>query len=153
MKLILRCFLEKSPSLDFEETVDELCATLFNDTDVDQSGDISFQELFDGFKRNEHLFKILSLRFESLFIETIKEILFLIIFLSTSTWIQPKRAAIGQCQNHTMTAWSYLRNNIGLVFFWSLYTMICILICINVFYKYVGIQKAHFLVVIARLNG
>ncbi len=62
MKLLLRCFLEKSPSLDFEETLTELTTTLFKETDVDQSGDISLEELTDAFRRNEHLFKVLSLR-------------------------------------------------------------------------------------------
>ena len=62
MKLLLRCFLEESPSLDMEETLAELTATLFQETDIDQSGDISFEELADALRRNEHLFKILSLR-------------------------------------------------------------------------------------------
>ena len=62
MKLLLRCFLEQSPSLDLEETLAELTATLFQETDIDQSGDISFEELSQAFKRNEHLFKVLSLR-------------------------------------------------------------------------------------------
>jgi Ca2+-binding EF-hand superfamily protein len=62
MKLLLRCFLEESPSLDMEETLAELTATLFQETDIDQSGDISFEELADALKRNEHLFKVLSLR-------------------------------------------------------------------------------------------
>lgn len=64
MKLLFRCFLEQSPSLDLEETLDELTATLFKETDVDQSGDISLEELTNALKRNEHLFKVLSLRFE-----------------------------------------------------------------------------------------
>ena len=63
MKLLLRCFLEQSPSLDLEETLVELAATLFKETDVDQSGDISLEELTNALKRNEHLFKVLSLRF------------------------------------------------------------------------------------------
>lgn len=64
MKLVFRCFLEQSPSLDLEETLDELTATLFKETDVDQSGDISLEELTNALKRNEHLFKVLSLRLE-----------------------------------------------------------------------------------------
>ena len=62
MKLLLRCFLEQSPSLDMEETLAELTATLFHETDVDQSGDISLEELSNALQRNEHLFKVLSLR-------------------------------------------------------------------------------------------
>jgi hypothetical protein len=64
MKLLLRCFLEQSPSLDIEETLAELTASLFKETDVDQSGDISLDELVNAFKRNDHLFKVLSLRFD-----------------------------------------------------------------------------------------
>jgi hypothetical protein len=45
MKLLLRCFLEQSPSLDSEERVTELTTTLFKETDVDRSGDISIDEL------------------------------------------------------------------------------------------------------------
>jgi Ca2+-binding EF-hand superfamily protein len=63
MKLLLRCFLEASPSLDMEETLAELTATLFQETDVDQSGNISFDELANALRRNEHLFKVLSLRY------------------------------------------------------------------------------------------
>jgi len=72
MKLLLRCFLEQSPSLDLEETLVELTATLFKETDVDRSGDISLEELTSAFRRNEHLFKVLSLRL------TKKELLFLV---------------------------------------------------------------------------
>ena len=45
-----------------EEMLAELTATLFQETDVDQSGDISFDELSNALRQNEHLFKILSLR-------------------------------------------------------------------------------------------
>lgn len=62
MKLLLRCFLEQSPSLDMEETLAELTATLFQETDIDHSGDVSLEELSNAFRRNEHLFKVLSLR-------------------------------------------------------------------------------------------
>jgi hypothetical protein len=68
MKLLLRCFLEQSPSLDLEETLAELTTTLFKETDVDRSGDISLEELLNAFRRNEHLLKVLSLRLKSKFI-------------------------------------------------------------------------------------
>ncbi len=74
MKLLIRCFLEQSPSLDLEETLAELTATLFKETDVDRSGDISLEEFASAFRRNEHLFKVLSLRL------TKKELLFLFFF-------------------------------------------------------------------------
>lgn len=46
----------------------ELSATLFKETDIDRSGDISLTELCEGFRRNEHLFKVLSLRFDNGFL-------------------------------------------------------------------------------------
>lgn len=41
----------------------------------------------------------------------------------------------------------------GIVFFWAFYSVICLCICINVFRVYIGGQRAHYLVVIARING
>ncbi|CAF1166761.1 unnamed protein product [Adineta ricciae] len=133
MKLLLRCFLEESPSLDMEETLAELTATLFQETDIDQSGDISFEELADALRRNEHLFKVLS--------------------LSTSSWIRPKPVSLCKCHKRSSTVRAWIRNNIGLIFFWSLYSFICTCICIDVLHVYVGQQRAHFFIVIARLNG
>ncbi|CAF1293744.1 unnamed protein product [Adineta ricciae] len=133
MKLLLRCFLEQSPSLDLEETLAELTASLFQETDVDGSGDISLEELTSAFNRNEHLFKVLS--------------------LSTTSWIQPKPASISKSHKRSLTIRSWIRNNIDLVFFWSLYLIICLCICINVFRIYLIQQQAHFLVIIARING
>ncbi|CAF2124187.1 unnamed protein product [Rotaria magnacalcarata] len=133
MKLLFRCFLEQSPSLDMEETLAELTATLFQATDVDQSGDISFDELSNALRRNEHLFKVLS--------------------LSTSSWIRPKSTSISKCQRHSSTLRTWIRNNIDLIFFWSLYSFICTCICVDVLHFYVGQQHAHFFIVIARLNG
>ena len=46
-----------------------------------------------------------------------------------------------------------MRNNTGLVFFWSIYSLICLGLCINVLRIYVGYQRAHVLVVIARICG
>ncbi|CAF1066670.1 unnamed protein product [Adineta steineri] len=133
MKLLLRCFLEQSPSLDLEETLAELTATLFKETDVDRSGDISLEELTSAFRRNEHLFKVLS--------------------LSTHSWIQPKPVSISKNYKRSLTIRSWIRNNIGLVFFWSLYLFICFCISINVIRVYLIQQQAHFLIIIARING
>lgn len=150
MKLILRCFLDQSPSLDLEETLAELTATLFQETDVDQSGDITLDELTSAFRRNEHLFKVLSLRF----VDVVSiSIVWRPRSSSTSSWIQPRPASVSKYFKHTLTLRSQIRNNIGLVFFWSLYLFICIGISINVLYTYIGQQSAHFLVVIARVNG
>ncbi|CAF3560809.1 unnamed protein product [Adineta steineri] len=133
MKLLLRCFLEESPSLDMEETLAELTATLFQETDIDQSGDINFDELSNALKRNEHLFKVLS--------------------ISTSSWIRPKPVSISKYHKRSSTVRAWIRNNIGLIFFWSLYSFICTCICVDVIHLYVGQQRVHFLIVIARLNG
>lgn len=54
---------------------------------------------------------------------------------------------------HSLTARAYIRNNLGLFVFWSLYIFFCLCICINVLHVYVAQQHAHFLIVIARLNG
>ncbi|CAF1117807.1 unnamed protein product [Rotaria sp. Silwood1] len=133
MKLLFRCFLEQSPSLDMEETLAELTATLFQETDVDHSGDISFDELSNALRQNEHLFKVLS--------------------LSTSSWIRPKSVSISKYHRHSSTVRAWIRNNIDLIFFWSLYSFLCTCICINVLHFYIGQQHAHFLIIIARLNG
>lgn len=133
MKLLLRCFLEQSPSLDMEETLAELTATLFQQTDIDQSGDINFEELSQAFKRNEHLFKVLS--------------------LSTSSWIRPKPTVANKCYRRPSTVRAWIRNHIDLLFFWSLYSFICTCICADVLHHYVGQQHAHIFIVIARLNG
>ena len=151
MKLLLRCFLEESPSLDLEETLAELTASLFKETDVDQSGDISLEELSNAFRRNEHLFKVLSLRLKKSDLKS--KCLFLIFYYSTTSWIQPKLASFSKNHKRTLTIRSWMRNNIGLVFFWSVYLFICICILINVLRVYIGQQHAHFLIVIARING
>jgi hypothetical protein len=75
------------------------------------------------------------------------------ISYSTSSWIQPKPTSISKSYKRTLTIRSWVRNNIGLIFFWSLYLFICACICINVLRIYIGQQHDHFLVVIARING
>jgi hypothetical protein len=72
---------------------------------------------------------------------------------STSSWIQPKRASISNYRQHSLTIRSHIRNHIGLIFFWSLYLLVCLAISINVINIYLIQQQAHFLVVIARING
>ncbi|CAF1370297.1 unnamed protein product, partial [Didymodactylos carnosus] len=131
MKLLLQCFLEQSPSLDLNETVAELTATLFKETDVDQSGDINLEELSAAFQRNQHLFKVLS--------------------LNTSSWIRPKPAVLGRPHKHSSTLRSWIRNNIGLLIFWTLYILICGCICIDTLVYYIK-QQQHFFIIIARLN-
>ena len=72
---------------------------------------------------------------------------------SASSWIRPKPAAITKCHKSSMTVRAWTRNNIDLIFFWSLYTFICLGICVNTLHLYVTEQRAHFFIVIARLNG
>ena len=79
--------------------------------------------------------------------------MFFIFYYSTTSWIQPKLASISKSCKRSLTIRSWMRNNIGLVFFWSLYLFISLCICINVLRVYVGQQHAHFLIVISRLNG
>ncbi|CAM4881287.1 unnamed protein product [Rotaria socialis] len=71
----------------------------------------------------------------------------------TSSWIRPKSTSISKCQRHSSTLRAWIRNNIDLIFFWSLYSFICTCICVDVLHFYVGQQHAHFFIVIARLNG
>lgn len=61
LRMMLRCCLEESPSLDLEETVDDLSALLFKHLDKDDSGDISIDELKSAFKEHYDLYKSLSL--------------------------------------------------------------------------------------------
>ena len=75
------------------------------------------------------------------------------IFCSMSSWIQPKPMCTRKICKRSLTIRSWIRNNVGIVFFWAFYTFICLCICINVFRVYIGGQRAHYLVVIARING
>jgi Ca2+-binding EF-hand superfamily protein len=61
LKMMLRCCLEDSPSLDLEETVDDLSSLLFKNLVKDDSADISFDELKMAFKEHYDLYKSLSL--------------------------------------------------------------------------------------------
>jgi hypothetical protein len=82
-----------------------------------------------------------------------KKNFFFIIDFSTSSWIQPKPKSISKSCKRSLTIRSWIRNNTSLVFFWSLYSFICLCICTHVFRIYIGQQHAHFLVIIARING
>ena len=70
LRMLLKCCLEESPSLDIEEAVDDLTTALFRNTDSDCSGDITLAELKEAFRRHDSLFKTLT--------------------VSTSVWIKPK---------------------------------------------------------------
>jgi hypothetical protein len=157
MKLFIRCCLEQSPSLDMEETVAELTASLFEQTNIDRSNDITLDELFNAFQSNEHLFNILSLRCFVHRVEqhTIVEFVFMrfVDILSVNSWIQPKPIAIRTCQENSSTVRSWLRNHVDLIFFWSIYFLVCIIIAVDILHVYVKQHRAHSFVVIARING
>lgn len=70
MKMMLKCCLEETPSMDKDEAIDDLAAVLFKDCDADDSGTVSLEELRSALKRNDALFKALS--------------------VCTSIWIKPK---------------------------------------------------------------
>ena len=72
---------------------------------------------------------------------------------STSSWIQPKPTSLSKTYKRSLTVRSWIRNHIDLVLFWSSYLFICLCICINVLRVYLFQQHAHFLIIIARING
>jgi Ca2+-binding EF-hand superfamily protein/predicted ferric reductase len=116
LRMMLKCCLEESPSLEIEETVDDLASVLFKDIDKDDSGDITLAELKQAFKQNEALFKSLS--------------------VCTSIWIKPKfinkigkRSLFGQIKD-------FIVNKKALVFFWGIYTIISLLCIGAAYYNY-----------------
>jgi Ca2+-binding EF-hand superfamily protein len=70
MRMMLKCCLADSPSLDTNETIEDLTAILFKEHDHDKSGNISLEELKNAFKKHDTIFKTLT--------------------VSTSIWIKPK---------------------------------------------------------------
>ncbi len=70
MRMMLKCCLADSPSLDMNETIEDLTAILFKAHDRDCSGNISLDELKHAFAKHESIFKTLT--------------------VSTSIWIKPK---------------------------------------------------------------
>ena len=129
MRMLLKCCMEDTPSLDKEETVDDLAAALFRDTDTDESGEISLEELKSAFKRHESLFKTLS--------------------VTTSIWIKPKFI------NKQKKKW-YIRlkekilNNSDTVIFWTCYGIIHFLCALSAFLSY---RKENIYVITARIFG
>ncbi len=82
-----------------------------------------------------------------------RKIYFNLIYCSTSSWIRPKPTSNSKSNRRSSTVRAWIRNNIDLLFFWSLYSFICTCICADVLHYYVGQQRAHTFIVIARLNG
>jgi Ca2+-binding EF-hand superfamily protein/predicted ferric reductase len=116
MRMMLKCSLEESPSLDTEETVDDLAAFIFKDADTDGSGDISFEELKGAFKRNENLFKSLS--------------------MSTSIWIKPKFINKNRKNTFLRLIRDTVINRRAIFIFWSVYILINIVCMVFAYCNY-----------------
>ncbi len=131
LKMMLKCCMEESPSLDMQETVDDLTAVLFKDIDKDDSGDISFEELKNAFGRHISLFKTLS--------------------VSTAIWIKPKYVKNKQPKNKLVNkVKEIVVNKRALCIFWSLYVCINLACMITALVTYID---AHPLVICARIFG
>ena len=130
LRMLLKCCLEDSPSLDVQETVDDLAAILFKDIDRDESGDIIIDELKVAFKKHESLFKTLS--------------------VSTSIWIKPKYITV----QHKRSWYHKLKETIGnkraLCIFWTSYVLINLACMITALCSYID---APVWVIIARMFG
>lgn len=129
MRMMLKCCLEETPSMDKEEAIDDLTAVLFKECDADDSGSINFEELRSALKRNEALFKALS--------------------VSTSIWIKPKFIN-KQKKTHIKRIKDTIVNNRSTFIFWSAYIAIS-LACICTAYDNYH-NKAPWLIV-ARIFG
>lgn len=131
LKMMLKCCLENSPSLDLEETVDDLSALLFKHLDKDDSGDISLEELKNAFKTHYDLYKSLS--------------------MSTSIWIKPK--FVSKTQNEFALAHRlkhFLANNQAKIIFWSTYILIHMLCMASAYYDY---RESNIYIRFARMFG
>ena len=65
MRMMLKCCLADSPSLDIYETVEDLTAILFKENDHDNSNNISLDELKIAFRKHETIFKVACVNFLS----------------------------------------------------------------------------------------
>jgi len=116
LRMLLKCCLEDSPSLDIDEAVDDLTTALFRDTDMDSSGDLTIDELKKAFKKHDGIYKSLT--------------------VSTSIWIKPKYASSKKQKNWLQRTHETLLNNRGLLNFWLIYTLIHIATSINAVLNY-----------------
>ena len=130
MRMMLKCCLQDSPSLDTNETVEDLTAILFKENDRDQSGNISLDELKIAFTKHETIFKTLS--------------------VSTSIWIKPKfinkstnRGFINKIKNIVI-------NKRATLIFWSMYILINLACMVTAYFNYSTASKY---VICARING
>ena len=113
MRMMLKCCMESAPSLEIDETIDDVLTVLFETIDGDESGDISLDELKAAFKRNECLFNSLS--------------------LCTSVWIKPKYINKERRTNVLDKMRRFCVNNQPAVIFWTAYVLINAL-CMGIAY-------------------
>ena len=112
MKMMLKCCMEDTPYVDMDQTMEELAAYLFTKTDKDDSGDISFEELQNAFKKYDTIFSQLS--------------------FSTSIWIKPKIIKSQHKSGKFVDNWiRYIKNKRPMVIFWLIYTLISIAVGAN----------------------
>ncbi len=116
LRIMLKCCLEDSPSLDTNETIDDLTAILFKRVDVDSSGQISLNELKKGFKEYESIFKTLT--------------------INTSVWIKPKFIEQKEKGSLYHKIADLFINQRATVYFWTVYLIINLLCMITAFWNY-----------------
>lgn len=108
MKLLLKCCIEDTPYADIDQAMEELTDYLFTNSDKDNSGEISFEELQAAFKKYDSIFSQLS--------------------FSTSIWIKSKfvrptkQKSVKSKITYRMK--TYVDNNMPTLFFWSMYMLI-----------------------------
>lgn len=130
LRMLLKCCLEDSPSLDIEEAVDDLTAALFRNTDSDCSGDITIEELKEAFRKHDGLFKTLS--------------------VSTSVWIKPKFITQRKQHHWSKRLKEKMINKRGIIGFWLVYILINIATTITAYLNY---KDEPGLVICARIFG
>jgi len=118
MKLLLNCCMDDTPYIDMDQVVEELTAYLFTKTDKDDSGDISFDELQEAFKKYDSIFSQLT--------------------FSTSVWIKPKTITKSQKKgrNFSQICKKYINNKRPILIFWSIYALITLICAIHAVVKY-----------------
>ena len=130
LRMLLKCCLEDSPSLDIESAVDDLTTALFRNTDTDCSGDITLGELKEAFRKHDSLFRTLT--------------------ISTSVWIKPKMIT-----HKNKTIWhkrfkEKMRNKRVVILFWFVYALINLATAVTAYFNY---KDQPPLVIIARMCG
>jgi len=117
MKMLLNCCMEDTPYIDMDQVVEELTACLFTKTDKDDSGDISFEELQEAFKKFHPIFSQLS--------------------FSTSIWIKPKMIMKSQRKGRKLAeiCTHFINNKRPLFIFWSIYSLITLVCAMYAVFK------------------